>query len=486
MDSETQLGGAACRLAGVLDTDDRPSLARPGVLERAGLVLPAFVAGIAALIGSRPLDDNSFLTHLATGRLILEHGFPHHDPYTFTASGEPWVVQSWFASLLYGLADRAGDLDGVRILTAVLAGAVGLVAWRLTAAAAAPVARLLAWAPLAAVGTGYWVERPLVFGLLMLGLTLLAAEEGMDRRWLLLVGWIWVNSHGSWPLGLVALGAIAVGQRLDKTPVAATLNAGRWLLGGIALGAVNPYGPRLLAFPLELLSRQESLRTIVEWQAPRFVDTDERAFLLLLILAVVALCRAPRWRTAVPLVLFAAAALVGARNIPIAALVLLPGLAGGLQGIGSAAADVRRSVLRRAVPVVVAVGVVVAFSGIDQPAADLGRYPVATTTWMEAHGLDPRTTRVIAPELVGNYWELRYGEDANVFVDDRMEVLPPAVVQDHLTLVRGRPGWAEVLDHYDAGAVLWPAAAPLAQLLALDPEWVEAHVDGGYVLFTRG
>lgn len=477
------------------DTQDAP--ARAGLIARVGHLLPAFTAGIAALIGSRPLDDNSFLTHLATGRLILDSGFPHHDPYTFTAAGEPWVVQSWFASLLYAVGEDLGGLDGVRILNGVLAGIVGLVAWRLTARAASPLARLLAWTPVAVIGTGYWVERPLLLGLLFLGLTLLAVEGALDRRWLLLVGWLWVNSHGSWPLALVALVAIGLGQRLDGDPVDAVLTTGRWLLGGIALGAINPYGPRLLLFPTELLSRQEQLRTIVEWQAPAFEDLDERGFLLLLALGIVALCRMPRWRIAIPLAVFTAAALVGARNIPVATMVLLPGLAAGLHGLGTAvvapaAADGDRrgrrfgaGALGAVVGVVAAIAFAVVLSGANKPPVELGRYPVEATGWLEDHDLDPRTTRIAAPELVGNFWELRYGDEANVFVDDRMEVLPADVIDDNLMLVRGRDGWDEVLDRHDIDAVLWPEGAPLVQLLALDPDWALVHTSAPYVVFER-
>ena len=53
------------------------------------------------VVGLERLHDNSFLTHVATGRLILAHGVPTRDPYTFTALGRPWVVESWLASVLY-------------------------------------------------------------------------------------------------------------------------------------------------------------------------------------------------------------------------------------------------------------------------------------------------------------------------------------------------------------------------------------------------
>ena len=59
---------------------------------------------------------------------------PSHDPYTFTAPGEPWVVQSWLASLLYASAERLGGprrrpAASSGVLAALLAG----LGWRLLA-----------------------------------------------------------------------------------------------------------------------------------------------------------------------------------------------------------------------------------------------------------------------------------------------------------------------------------------------------------------
>ena len=60
-------------------------------------LLGACAALVGAGIGARRLDDNSFLTHLATGRLMLEDGIVRTDAFTWTSAGEPLVVQSWLA-----------------------------------------------------------------------------------------------------------------------------------------------------------------------------------------------------------------------------------------------------------------------------------------------------------------------------------------------------------------------------------------------------
>ena len=64
------------------------------------------VGAAAAFVASRPLTDNSFLTHLATGRLILADGVPAENPFLFTGTSFP--VPSWWWSVL--LAGRRGGL----------------------------------------------------------------------------------------------------------------------------------------------------------------------------------------------------------------------------------------------------------------------------------------------------------------------------------------------------------------------------------------
>ena len=80
--------------------------------------------------------------------------------------------------------------------------------------------------------------------------------------------------------------------------------------------------------------RQDSLSAVVEWQSPSFAETYGRAFLVLVLVAVAALVRRPSWRAAVPLVVFLAAGLIATRNLPVAALVMMPGIARGAGGLG--------------------------------------------------------------------------------------------------------------------------------------------------------
>ncbi|MBA2283296.1 MAG: hypothetical protein H0W25_18970 [Acidimicrobiia bacterium] len=443
------------------------------------------MAAAGAAAGAEVLSDNSLLTHIATGRLIVGgHGFPHVDPYTFTAEGLPWVVQSWLPAALYGGVERVAGLEGVRLLFAATAAVVAALGWLLTRPAGTLLGRLAAVVPLLAVGFEGWGQRPLLLGLVCLAVALVAAADELDPRWLLIVGWIWLNSHGSWPLGVVALVGFAAGRRADGDAPTVELRALAWLGGGLVLGSLNPYGPRLLTFPVELLGRREALRGILEWQPPNFDDVGQWAFLVLVALAVVGVRRRPSWRATLPVVLFATMALVSARNIPVASVVLLPGLAHGLADLGSVSGKTRSRAATAVTAVAVALAAVVGISALTEPPLDLRAYPTEAIAFLRANDLDPSTATIVTHDYVGNLLELADGAEANVFIDDRVELLPLSVILDYRLLLGGGPGWEEALERYQPDAVLWDRGEPLAQLLALSTAWVEVYEDDGFVVFT--
>ena len=458
-----------------------PATRRPVRLD---VAIGILAAGAAAVVGSAALVDNSFLTHLATGRIIWAgDGIPREDPYTFTAAGESWVVQSWLASVLYGGLEELGGLGAIRALMAASTAALGVLTWTLTRPARTLAGRLVAFAPAFVVGAGgAWPERPLLLGLLALGVVLLAAEDRVDARWLLPVGWAWANSHGSWPLGVVALVCLGLGARLDGGDATAELRALRWLAGGLLLGVFNPYGPKILLFPLALLSRRESLEGIVEWGPMTFGSIDQWAFLALVLVGIVALTRRPSWRLAVPLVVFGAAALTGVRNVPVAALVLVPGVSASLAGLGEKRGELaaRLGLSVAAIGAVLGAVAVVSIATSDDFQDDA--YPVAAHDWLRDNGLAPDEHRVVAREFVGNWLEAVYGPTGEVFMDDRIEVMPTAVVRDHRLLLRGDPTWEEILDRYDPEAVLWQADSSLASVLAADEGWEITFRDDDWIV----
>ena len=221
-------------------------------------------------LGARPIGDNSMFVHLRTGIDMARTGaIPRTDPYSFTALGHRWVVQSWLPEWTYGWVYRIGDLHLVVIEQAVLMAVLALVIARL-ARAGTPLRSALAASVAVGMGAAYWVPRPLLFGLLAMALTILIVERRWSPWWLVPLLWIWVSSHGSFILAPAWLGARALGETFDRR--ALPKDSMRYLGGmaaGLAVSMLNPLGPRLLTFPLAVGEKQRIFKTIVE------VDTVE-------------------------------------------------------------------------------------------------------------------------------------------------------------------------------------------------------------------
>jgi hypothetical protein len=437
------------------------------------------------VVGLERLHDNSFLTHVATGRLILAHGVPTTDPYTFTALGRPWVVESWLASVTYrGLENLAGG-HGLQVMHAVLCALLGALGWMLTRPARQLGGRILAASALLAVGTGYWSSRPLLIALVLFAVLVVMVETDTGPPWALVpLVWVWLNVHGSWPLGLGYLVLRMIGRRVDGAELGRLPRLFGFGAIGAVLGVFNPMGLRLVAYPLTVLTHHQAFAHIVEWQTPSFADPVNVAFLVEVLLAVILLvARRGTVEDVLVVAFFGAAALLASRNVPVAALLVTPVLARGLAGMGTLDGARRGVVPAVGLLALVALGVALTAGSLGRPAYNLSLYPVQEVSWLSQHHLVPG--RVATTDYVGNYLEFRFGTRAEAFVDDRADVFPPAVEKDYGVLLSGSAGWQKVLARYRFDVVLWPRSEALASLISEDRGWTVRMSDRHWVVAIR-
>jgi hypothetical protein len=233
-----------------------------------------------------------------------------------------------------------------------------------------------------------------------------------------------------------------------------------------------------------VITHHQAFAGIAEWQTPNFSDPTNSVFLAEVLLAVVLLvARRGTVEDVLVLAAFSAAAVVASRNVPVAALVVAPVLARGLSGLGTIDGGRRGVVPAAALLALAGLGAAMVAGAIERPAYDLSAYPVREVTWLADHGLAPG--RVATTDYVGNYLEFRFRPRAEVYVDDRVDVFPPAVERDYGVLLRGSPGWQGVLARYRFDAVLWPRDQALASLIAHDPGWTVRVSDRHWVVAVR-
>ncbi|QXC61689.1 hypothetical protein KSP35_02250 [Aquihabitans sp. G128] len=439
------------------------------------------LVAVGLRIGLSPLGDNSFLTHLATGRLILDdHAIPRTDPYSFSAHGHAWTVQSWGASVIYALNERTVGLVGIRLVDAVLCVGLVLLLWRLSRVGTSLVARILVAGLVVSMSTGLWVERPLLFGAFFLAIVLVAAEGELDPRWLVPVMWLWVNIHGSFPFGAGILVLYVIGRWLDdrERPVV-ELRALGWAVLGTLVGALGPLGPKLLLFPLDLLSNREAFKGIAEWEPPHWQRGVERFFAIQLGLTIVlVLWRDRRWRSILPTVVFGLAAVTSTRNILQASIVLTPILAASLHGLGTIDGTRRPRLARPVVIAVAVLAVLVGVMGVAGPNTALAPYPEDAAAWMRHRGMLGVDDRVVSRDYVGNWLEYEYGPDqVRTYIDDRVDMYPLPVIRDYTQLLAEDGHFQAVLDRARATSVLWDRRTPLGRWLERSERWKVVHRD---------
>ncbi|MGH9432381.1 MAG: hypothetical protein ACRD3T_12650, partial [Terriglobia bacterium] len=169
------------------------------------------VAGTWATARFR-LPDPDTWWHVAVGQTILtHHALPVSDVYSFTAPGSAWIAYEWLGEVLMAAADRAGGLQGLEGLLLGLASMWVLLLWGFayvrTRNVKASFVAVILLLPLAAV---QFSLRPQLLGYIFLLLTLIVLEKYQQgSRWVLwvlpLLFAVWVNTHGSFVLGLFVI-----------------------------------------------------------------------------------------------------------------------------------------------------------------------------------------------------------------------------------------------------------------------------------------
>jgi hypothetical protein len=336
-----------------------------------------------------------------------------------------------------------------------------------------------------------WSSRPQIFAFALLAAAMLLLVEHRSAWWLVPMFAVWVNVHGSFPVGIaaVALCALALVVEREERPVRLVTTIGAAVLGAIAGALASPYGVDLLTFPIRLLGKGDVLQYIVEWRRPSLGDLTTWFAIALAVAALWSITRRRAWGW-LPLVLvFSAMGAWSTRNLVLAAIVAVPAVAPGFAGLGSFPA-VPAVPWRKALAGGVAVMLVV---GVGIAATDdwnLSQYPVAAVDWAEARGLVANPdVHVISHDYVGNYLEWRYGTRAEAFNDDRAEVFGLAATRDYVSLLvpfERLGDWQAVLDRYRADVVVWSGKNPgLIHALAHSDRWHLGYRDDDWIVACR-
>ena len=228
-------------------------------------------------------SDSDLWWHLKTGEIIWKtHAIPRVDLFSFTTNQHAYTPHEWLAQLSIYAAYFLGGYSGIMLWLCVFASLIPITGYA------------LCWSysgnrKIAFLGAlGIWLfatvgfsARPQLAGYLCLLCELLIVCLGRSKspKWFMalpVLFVIWVNLHGSFFLGFIALAIIMCCACIDFR--LGLLESQRWttrerkmLAAAIALSFaalfVNPVGLSQVTYPINtLFSQPIGLQSSIEWQ----------------------------------------------------------------------------------------------------------------------------------------------------------------------------------------------------------------------------
>jgi hypothetical protein len=425
--------------------------------------------------------------------VIASHHLPTHlGTETFTAAGARWYPQEWAFSTAVAWADARGLFPWIALLTALAAtGAIVLTAYRSLRRGSSTIAITVAAACAGFAMLDSYGARAQVFGWLALSVLMLLLDMEDARLYLAIpVVALWANLHASAAIAPVLVGAWTIGTWIEDRGWTPRVRRNLVVTAGCVLALCAT--PLLLGLPrYAVLVMSGSFRSsIQEWQPSDLTDSALYAG----VLPLIAICcyfgiAAPRerWRDGMLFALTAPLAFLAGRHLPICALTIAPMAAQRLSTAFGKYARVNvvleepfsRIVLSSAsvlggIAIAIHLAHVPAISGVSLPKTAVARLAAAPG----AHNLFCEDFSWCSLAL----------QDRNVrgFLDGRCDPFPPRVWNEYETVSRVRPGWERVLLQSGTTAVLVKNGRPLAQALALQPQWRRFYSDPHFEIFLRG
>ena len=487
-----------------------PAAPAPGKWTMAVRRIFSFPALLGALLvttvfamGRNGLADPDIWFHLLNAEyLVKTHKVPHVEMYSFTVGGLPWMNPEYLAEVPYYLAWRAFGLVGIKVFSLLLLGLIFLgllyICWKesgnIKASALACYFAVL-------LGVVTFGPRTILFGYAYLVLLLIVLQrfrlQGRAPLWLLPpLFCLWINTHGSWSLGLIVFGIIIAGGLIGGRW--GRVEAVRWstvqlrkllLTMGACIVAlfINPYGYRLPFYPFDVGLRQNQLMVsnIAEWTSVDFHSPRGKVVAILIVgLLLGALLSRYRWKLhELGLVLFGLyTGMTYIRFLMLAALLIAPLLAKLLRFIPPYRPEIDKPVLNVLLMAAMLAFIIRGFPSSAQLQQSIEKdFPGEVLPYMKSQ-------RLLGPVLNSYSWGgYLCWNDRNFreFIDSRCDIFIYAgIFKDYLDFIGLRHPDA-VLNKYGIRYVLFQQSDLVTLFLKHDPNWKVVFSGPVSMMFER-
>ena len=212
-------------------------------LKKHFILLILLALGLAAFIRAVIFLDPDFGWHLRLGELIINHGIPFKDPFSYTMPSYNSIDHEWLSNVLLSIGYKTIGIYGLALVSALI--------FVLTLFIAIPKKfKDYSYLPLALAGSlmlGFVGIRTQIITWFFLSIILkVIFDESLWKKWKFFLPLIfipWVNLHGGFAVGVVVLFLVFLfksfqNRRFELVYFIISLLS-------VVFTFVNPYGPRI-------------------------------------------------------------------------------------------------------------------------------------------------------------------------------------------------------------------------------------------------
>ena len=421
-------------------------------------------------LGYTEMAGSDMWWHVAAGRELCQTGTLFMvDDWSYTEQGRDWWQQEWLSDVIYFIwADRLGVETLVYWKWLVIIATFTLLQLALARSSGSHLAGFICAGVAVAIAAPFLDVRPHLYTLLNFCLLLYLLLRRRPVVWLLVLQFvIWVNLHGGFFFGLMALGILLFPW--SEFSLASLRSAFLIGLACLLAAALNPSGFGTFFYPLKYAFDESSpFRQLAEWLPPSAPGGIRSPLFFVFqwapVLALLYAVPQVRKRTGVPWEgialtgLTLAMALTSRRFIPLFAISLAVLLA---PLVGLLAARLRGQLwttLLAGCALLIAGWRMLPYPLQAAPAFHYlvaeYNYPVDLINFTQANGL---RGRVFAYYNWGGYLHWRTDGALKVYIDGRADTLYDAqTYNNYVAVMRTSPDWIARVEATGAEYVMWP------------------------------
>ncbi len=433
------------------------------------------LGGIFIFINTHPIRPHDFWWHLRAGEVIATtHHIPRYDTYSSTMHGAPYpYAVYWLAELgMYLVYITGGPALTIFLCSLLITTGYALLYRQCHIQSHNRRVAALCLFIAVALGINSWNIRPqtITFFLGAVFLSTMATYARHPRPLLLLIFpltmLVWVNSHGSFPIGLILLALWSLDTWTTRRTAARPLwpDALIALLLTVLAGLANPQGAGIVRYLVGMGQNPAVQKLVPEWAAPSLHSPEGILFYSLLALGGLLFIftpRRPRPAQFLTFAVFGVLSIRTARGIPWFGLTMAPLCAdllpplltkSGLQLTESPPTPLmlRINRLYLALLGLGMLGTLPWFkSYLPLPEKKAGLISTETPLLATTYLLQARCPTPIFNEVgFGSYLIWAAQPDYPVFVDPRIDLYPLDLWLDYIHISAAVMGWEERLEKY--------------------------------------